>query len=278
MKDVNIVQFNGYAHKAIEMAMEYGPKLLLAILTLFIGLWVIKVFTRGIDRMMAKKDLDPSLNSFVLSLFSNLLKILLAVSVMGMIGIEMTSFIAILGAAGLAVGMALSGTLQNFAGGVMLLIFKPYKVGDYVEMQGYAGTVKEIQIFQSVLLTPDNVTIIIPNSPISTGAMKNYSTQSERRVDFIFGIGYEDDIDHAKSVLNRLIEADERIFKEPASFIGVVEHGESSINFSVKVWAKAEDYWGIYFDMMENVKKEFDKEKISIPYPQRDVHLYQAQA
>ena len=278
MEEVNLNQVNRYAEKALDMALEYGPKLVLAILTLIIGLWIIKGLTRTIRKIMEKKELDPSLNGFILSLFSNLLKVLLGISVAGMVGIEMTSFIAILGAAGLAVGMALSGTLQNFAGGVMLLVFKPYKVGDYVEMQGYAGTVKEIQIFQTILLTPDNVTIIIPNSPISTGAMKNYSTQEQRRVDFLFGIGYDDDIDQAKSVLMKLINADSRILKDPEAFIGVKEHGDSSVNLVVRVWANASDYWAIYFDMMENVKKEFDKEKISIPYPQRDVHIYQEQS
>lgn len=278
MEEVNLNQVNRYAEKAMNLALEYGPNLILAILTLIIGLWIIKGLTRAVRKVMEKRELDPSLNGFILSLLSNLLKVLLGISVAGMIGIEMTSFIAILGAAGLAVGMALSGTLQNFAGGVMLLVFKPYKVGDYVEMQGYAGTVKEIQIFQTIMLTPDNVTIIIPNSPISTGALKNYSAQERRRVDFLFGIGYDDDIDQAKSVLNRLIAADSRILKDPESFIGVKEHGDSSVNLVVRVWANAGDYWGIYFDMMENVKKEFDKEKISIPYPQRDIHLYQEQS
>ena len=278
MEEVNLNQVNRYAEKAMDMAVEYGPKLLLAILTLIIGLWIIKGLTRGVLKVMEKRDLDPSLNTFIVSLFSNLLKVLLGISVAGMVGIEMTSFIAILGAAGLAVGMALSGTLQNFAGGVMLLIFKPYKVGDFVEMQGYAGSVKEIQIFQTILLTPDNVTIFIPNSPISTGALKNYTAQDTRRVDFTFGIGYDDDIDQAKSVLMRLIEADSRIFKDPAPFVGVIEHGDSSVNLVVRVWANTTDYWDIFFAMMENVKKEFDTEKISIPYPQRDVHLFQEQA
>lgn len=278
MEDVNLNQVNSYADKAMDMALEYGPKLLLAIFTLIIGLWIIKILTRSVRKMMQKKEIDPSLNSFILSLFSNLLKVLLVISVAGMIGIQMTSFIAILGAAGLAVGMALSGTLQNFAGGVMLLVFKPYKVGDYVEMQGYAGTVKEIQIFHTVMLTPDNVTIIIPNSPISTGALKNYSAQERRRVDFLFGIGYDDDIDQAKAVLFRLIKADSRIQTDPEPFVAVKEHGDSSVNLVVRVWANSGDYWAIYFDMMENVKKAFDKEKITIPYPQRDVHLFQESA
>jgi small conductance mechanosensitive channel len=278
MEEISLNQVTSYTDKIIEMAVEYGPKLLLAILTLIIGLWIIKAFIRALKRNMAKRELDASLTGFITSLSSTLLKVLLAISVAGMIGIEMTSFIAILGAAGLAIGLALSGTLQNFAGGVILLILKPYKVGDYIEAQGYAGSVKEIQIFHTVLLTPDNVTIIIPNSPISTGALKNYSAQERRRVDFTFGIGYDDDIDQAKSVLTRIIDADERIQKDPAPFIGVIEHADSSINLVVRVWANTSDYWGIYFDMMEKVKKEFDKESISIPFPQRDVHLFQEQA
>lgn len=191
-----------------------------------------------------------------------------------MLGVEMTSFVAILAAAGLAVGMALSGTLQNFAGGVMLIIFKPFKVGDVIDAQGYIGSVKEIQIFNTILKTPDNKTIIIPNGGLATSSMTNFSTEATRRVDFTFGIGYDDDIDKSRAVIEGLIKADSRIFTDPAPVIVVSELADSSVNFTVRVWANSGDYWGIFFDLTEQVKKAFDKEGISIPYPQTDVHVH----
>ena len=264
-----------YFDQGIKLVMAYGPKLLLAIITLVIGLWVIKSMTKASAKMMKKGDVDESLRPFFTSIISVVLKMLLVISVMGMVGIEMTSFIAIMGAAGLAVGMALSGTLQNFAGGVMILIFKPYKVGDFIDAQGYMGVVKEIQIFNTVLLTTDNKKVIIPNAPISSGAMVNYSAESERRVDFTFGIGYNDDIDKTKEVLMSIIKADNRILQNPEPFIGLSELADSSVNFATRVWVKSEDYWDVFFAMNETVKKEFDKQNISIPYPQTDVHLHQ---
>ncbi len=268
------MDLNNYIDKGVTMIMEYAPTLLLAVLALIIGLWVIKMITKGVSKMMKKQDIDESLRPFLVSLLSAILKIMLVISVVQMVGVEMTSFVAILAAAGFAIGMALSGTLQNFAGGVMILIFKPFKVGDVIDAQGHVGGVKEIQIFNTILKTPDNKTIIIPNGPLSTGSMVNYSTEETRRVDFTFGIGYDDDIDKAKETLMALIKADERIFTDPAPFIAVSELADSSVNFAVRVWAKSSDYWGIFFDMNENVKKEFDKQKISIPYPQTDVHLH----
>ena len=172
--------------------------------------------------------------------------------------------------------MGLSGSLQNFAGGVMILIFKPFKVGDYITAQGHSGMVKEIQIFHPILNTPDKKTIILPNGPLSTGAMTNFSTESQRRVDFTFGIGYSGDIDKARQVIREVIDKDERIFKDPGPFITVMELGESSVNLVVRVWANASDYRGIFFDMQEAIKREFDRQGINIPFPQRDVHLYQA--
>ena len=261
-----------YTAKAIELVMTYVPKLLLAIITLIIGLWIVKAIVNAIGRAMERKGVDPSLRPFLSNLASTLLKVMLLISVAGMVGIQMTSFIAILGAAGLAVGMALSGTLQNFAGGVMILIFKPFKVGDFVEAQGFAGVIKEIQIFNTIMKTGDNKTIIIPNAPLSSGPMVNYSTEAQRRVDMSFGIGYNDDIDKAKAVLQKLIDSDSRILKDPASMIAVSELADSSVNFVVRAWVKAADYWGVFFEMQEKVKKQFDKDGISIPYPQMDVH------
>lgn len=265
---------NTIIDKLTDLLVNFGPKFIMAILTLIIGFWVIRLIIKTVSNIMRKREVDESLRPFLRTMLSIILKILLVISVMSMVGIAMTSFIAIIGAAGFAIGMALSGTLQNFAGGAMILLFKPFKVGDYIDAQGYSGTVSEIQIFNTILLTPDNKTIIIPNGGLSTGAMVNYSTQPTRRVDFTFGIGYEDDIDKARAVIQKLIEADKRIFTDPAPFIGVSELADSSVNFAVKAWVDAGDYWGVFFDMTELVKKTFDKENISIPYPQTDVHLF----
>jgi len=259
--------------KAISFILSYGPKIIGAIIVLIIGLWIIKKVTKSIVRLMEKRNIDASLRPFLSSLIATLLKVLLIISVMTMLGIEMTSFIAILGAAGLAVGMALSGTLQNFAGGVMLLIFKPFKVGDFIEAQGYMGIVAEIQIFNTILTTPDNKTIIIPNGGLSTGSMTNFSTQENRRVDFVFGIGYGDDLEKAKEIIKTIVQADTRVLKEPEAFVRMSEMADSSVNITTRVWAKAADYWDIYFDIMEEVYKQFNEKGINIPYPQMDVHI-----
>ncbi|RLD42093.1 MAG: mechanosensitive ion channel family protein [Bacteroidetes bacterium] len=255
------------------MGMAWGLKLLGAIVVLLIGLWIIKAITNKVKKTMEKKDTDASLRSFLLSILGLTLKILLFISVLSMLGIEMTSFIAILAMAGLAIGMALSGTLQNFAGGVMILIFKPFKVGDFIDAQGYMGTVKEIQIFITILKTPDNKTVIIPNGGLSTGALTNFSTEPTRRVDWSFGIAYGDDYDVAKSMVLKLIKADKRIMTNPEPFIALGEMADSSVNITVRVWVNAADYWGVHFDMNELFYKNTDKHGLSIPFPQMDVHL-----
>ncbi len=269
----NLNQLNTYL---TGLLAEFGPRLLLAIVTLLVGLWVIKMISRLVRKGVKKSSIDDSLGSFFASAVSMVLKVLLVISVAGMMGVEMTSFIAILGAAGLAVGMALSGTLQNFAGGVMILIFKPFKVGDFIDAQGHAGIVNEIQIFNTILKTPDNKKIIIPNGGLSTGSMTNFTAEETRRVDMTFGISYDDDIDKAKGILQGIIDSNDLILPDPEPFIGVIELGDSSVNIVVRVWAKTSDYWSVFFHMQETVKKTFDKEDVSIPYPQRDVHLYQS--
>ena len=227
-------------------------------------------------KILMARDFDKSLQSFLVSLLSITLKILLLISVISMLGVQMTSFIALLGAAGLAFGMALSGTLQNLAGGVVLLIFKPFKVGDYIQAQGFDGTVKEIQIFHTILSTPDNKRIVLPNGSLSSGSLVNYSTEPLRRVEWTFGISYTDDIDKAKEIIKRVITADERALKEPEPFFGVISLGDSSVNIVARAWVEAANFWPLFFVMNEAIKKEFDKEGISIPFPQQDVHLYQA--
>lgn len=262
-----------YVETLINLLVIWGPKLIGAILALIIGLYVASMIAGGVDRMMDKKQLDPSLRPFLKSLVGTLLKVLVVVSVLGMVGIQMTSFIAILGAAGLAVGMALSGTLQNFAGGVMILTFKPFKAGDYIEAQGYSGTVNAIQIFNTILKTPDNKTIIIPNGGLSTSSMINYSTEPTRRVDWSFGIAYGDDIDKAKEVLTGLLTADERVLQDPEPFVQLGELADSSVNFTVRAWVNSADYWAVHFSMLENVYRKFAEAGLNIPFPQMDVHL-----
>ncbi len=256
-----------------EKGVEWGLKLLTAIVILLIGLWIIKAVMKSTNKIMKKNDTDPSLSSFLSSMLSIVLKILLGITVLMMLGIEMTSFIAILGAASLAVGLALSGTLQNFAGGVMILIFKPFIVGDFIEAQGYMGTIKEIQIFITILTTPDNKTIIIPNGGLSTGSLTNFSTEPTRRVDWSFGIAYGDDFDTAKSMILEMLKEDSRILNDPEPFIVLGEMADSSVNITTRAWVKAEDYWGVFFDMNEKFYKNAGKHNLSIPFPQMDIHL-----
>lgn len=267
------VQMEKLTETAYTLALSYGPKLLLAILTLIIGLWIINRVVARLEGHAVQKD--PTLGKFVGSLTSVLFKAVLLIAVASMVGIETTSFVAILGAAGLAVGLALQGSLSNFAGGVLILIFKPFKVGDLIEAQGHIGTVKEIQIFNTVLTTADNRIVIIPNGNLSNSSMININQEATRRVDFVFGIGYDDDIDKAKSILEQLAANDTRVLKDPASLIVLSELADSSVNFTVRLWVNTPDYWDVYFSMHEAVKKAFDQNGISIPYPQQDVHMHQ---
>lgn len=261
---------------AVTFIWTAGPSLLLALVVLLVGLWIIRLLSRGTQKALDKADIDPSLSRFILSLVNLGLKLLLLISVAGMVGIATTSFVAVLGAVGLAIGFALQGSLANFAGGVLILLFKPFKVDDVIEAQGFLGKVYAIQIFNTVLKTFDNKTIIIPNGALSNGSIMNFSTEKQRRVDMSFGIGYGDDIKKAKEILTDLISNDPRVLKEPAPMIVVSELGESSVNFAVRAWVEAADYWPLYFDMQEKVKMTFDEKGISIPFPQRDVHVYQA--
>jgi small conductance mechanosensitive channel len=267
-----------YTSKAIELIMTYGPKLLLAIVVLLIGLWIVKLVVKAFRKAMEKGGMDVSLQHFLASLANILLKALLFISVASMVGIATTSFVAILGAAGLAIGLALQGSLANFAGGVLILLFKPFKVGDFINAQDHAGTVNSIKVFFTELKTPDNKTIILPNGALSNSSIVNFSTEPRRRVDMTFGIGYADDIQKAKGVLNRLVQTDTRILKDPEPAVVLSELADSSVNFAVRVWCNAADYWNIFFDMQEKVKESFDKEGISIPFPQQDLHVYQHEA
>ncbi len=267
---ISTIDFSSY----IPMIIGGGIKLLIFIFGLYFGFKAIAKLTTLLKKTLQKQRFDKTLLGFLTSIVSNILKVLLVLSLVTYIGIPTTSFVAILGAAGLAIGMALSGTLQNFAGGAMLLAFRPFKVGDYVELAGYAGTVSEIQIFNTILTTPDNKRIIIPNAECSSSSMINYSSLPKRRVDFTIGIGYNDSIDDAKSVLQNIAESDARVIDKTDITIAVSELAESSVNITFRVWVKSENYWDIKFAFTERIKKEFDKNNISFPYPQHDIHLY----
>lgn len=271
-------QLQSYVDQAVTAVMAYAPKLLLALITLVVGLWIIRRIVRLVEAALVRGPADVTLTRFLTSLASISLKALLLVSVASMVGIATTSFVAILGAAGLAIGLALQGSLANFAGGVLILIFRPFKIGDYIEGQGAAGTVRDIQIFNTILTTPDNKRIIVPNGPLSNNNIINYSAETTRRVDFTFGIGYDDDIKQAKDILERLVSSDERVLQDPAHLVVVSELADSSVNFTVRAWVQASDYWGLKFDLTELVKLTFDAEGISIPYPQTDIHLHQVAA
>lgn len=257
----------------LALAIQYGSKLLLALAILCIGWWVITKVLRLMDKAMDKQGVEVTLQRFLLSFCNIALKVLLLIIFASMIGVETASLIAMLGAAGLAVGLALQGSLSNFAGGVLILFFRPFKGGDVIEAQGFTGHVEEIQIFNTILRTLDNQRVIIPNGLLSNGCVKNIFAESTRRVDMTFGISYQDDILHAKAVLKSVLDADERVLTDPEPDIFVSAHADSSINILVRPWCISEDYWPVYFGTIEAVKLAFDKEGISIPFPQRDVHL-----
>lgn len=264
-----------FVSKMIELGISLGSKLLIALLILVIGRWLVKKIQRLACTIMEKRQVEASLYSFVRSLISITLNFILVITIISVLGIETSSFIALFASAGVAIGMALSGTLQNFAGGVMILLFKPFKVGDTIEALGQSGKVKEIQIFNTLITTPDNKQIIIPNGGLSTGITKNYSKEPTRRVDWEFGIGYGDSYDKAKAVIEKLLASDERILKEPARFIALTSLGESSVNIVVRAWVNAPDYWDVYFGLNEKVYKTFTEEGLNIPFPQLDVHVHQ---
>nr|MBN2278206.1 mechanosensitive ion channel [candidate division Zixibacteria bacterium] len=256
----------------------YGLKIIGAILIFVIGRIVIGIITGSISRILEKKGSDKTLIKFVLSLTRITLLVVVILASLSTLGVETTSFIAIIGAAGLAVGFALQGSLSNFAAGVMLIIFRPFEVGHYVEAGGTSGSVESIGIFSTTLNSPDNKKVIVPNSAITGGNITNYSAMETRRVDMVFGIGYDDDIKKARDIMLGIIDTDQRILKDPAPVVRVVELGNNSVNFAVRPWVKTADYWAVFFDLNEKIKMAFDENGITIPYPQTDVHLYQKTA
>lgn len=258
-----------------DLSVQYGMQIIGALLTLMIGIWLAGFLSRIAGKALKKKEVDSTLSKFFVSIIKAALIVFVLISVASQIGIETTSFVAVIGAAGLAIGFALQGSLSNFAAGIMLIVFRPFKAGDFIEGGGMAGSVQEVGIFITVLHTPDNKKIFLPNAKLTSDNIVNYSANDTRRVDMVFGIGYNDDIDKAKSVIDSVLKNDDRILTEPAPQIVVSELADSSVNFNVRPWVNSSDYWGVYFDVTEKVKKKFDEEKISIPFPQRDVHVYQ---
>ena len=258
---------------AIRGTLDAIVRIAIACVIFYVGRWIVRRLTTVIHKIFVKRDVEASLATFLLSLVNISMTFILIIIVISFLGIDTTSFIAIFASAGLAVGMALSGTLQNFAGGVLVLLLKPYRVGDFIEAQGQTGTVKAITLFSTVLATPDNKNIILPNGGMSTGIINNYSKENIRRVDWTFGIAYGDDYDKAKATIASLLEADDRVMKYPAYFIALGALADSSVNITVRAWVASEDYWGVFFDMNEKVYKTFPKEGLNIPFPQMDVHL-----
>ncbi|UCD78994.1 MAG: mechanosensitive ion channel [Desulfobacterales bacterium] len=253
----------------------YGLRVIAAIVIFVVGRWVALGAAKLIKRIMLKSKVDETLVSFVRNLSYIALLAFVVIAALNQLGIQTASFIAVIGAAGLAIGLALQGSLGNFAAGVLMIIFKPFRVGDFIEGGGVAGIVEKIEIFTTQLKTPDNKTIIVPNAKLTGDNITNFNVKGTRRVDFVFGIGYGDDIDKARSIIKEIIDRDERVMKEPEPMIVVSELGDSSVNFTVRAWTSAADYWSFYFDTIENVKKQFDAQGVSIPFPQRDVHIYE---
>ncbi|MFC4700323.1 mechanosensitive ion channel family protein [Glaciecola siphonariae] len=254
--------------------IPFAINLVVAIIIFVIGKIVVNILVNLVGKLLERAKYDEMLVSFIKSIVKAILMLFVIIAALGELGVDTTSLIAILGAAGLAIGLSLQGSLQNFAAGVMLLVFKPFKAGNFIDAGGAMGTVKSIGIFTTIMNTPDNKEIIVPNGSIYGGNITNFSAKDTRRVDMVFGIGYGDDLKKAKAVLTEMVGADERILKEPAPQVAVSELGDSSVNFVVRPWVNAADYWGVMFDFTEEVKMRFDKEGISIPFPQMDVHVH----
>jgi small conductance mechanosensitive channel len=258
--------------------VDFAISLTKAVAIFYVGKLLVRLLLKAVSKIMHKQEVDDTLESFVLSLSRIVLMLFVIIAAVGALGIQTTSFIAVLGAAGLAIGLALQGSLSNFASGVLIVLFRPYKVGDFVEAAGIAGVVIQVEILTTIFKTGDNKQVIVPNGQVMGSIITNYSANDTRRVDMVIGVSYDDDLDKVRATLEELIAADDRVLAEPAHKIAVSELADSSVNFIVRPWVKSEDYWGVKFDMTEAVKKRFDAEGISFPYPQQDVHLYKTSA
>jgi small conductance mechanosensitive channel len=266
---------SGLATTAQTLAAQWGLKLLGALAVLLVGRMVAGWARRALRRVLGRSELDATLVPFMTGMLYYALMAFVFIAALGMVGVQTTSVIAVLGAAGLAVGLALQGTLGNFASGVMLLVFRPFRIGDYIEAAGIAGSVQEINIFTTRLNTPDNVGIVIPNGAVWGTTIKNYAANATRRIDLVAGIGYTDDIGLAVRTLQAILDADDRVLKDPASTIAVSELADSSVNLVVRPWCQAADYWALRFDLTRKIKEELERAGCSIPFPQRDVHVHE---
>ncbi|HBF0594709.1 TPA: mechanosensitive ion channel family protein [Clostridioides difficile] len=269
--DINKMDMGGIMESLLEWATTSGVKLIIGILILSIGFKIIKKFVNHVMLVLSKRDIDLTLRRFLKSLLLSVLKVAVIIIVLEYWGMSLSSFAAVIASAGVAIGLALQGSLSNFAGGFIILLIRPFKVGDYIEAAGHGGTVEQIGLFYTQLVTPDNKQILIPNGSVSNDSLINYSAKNTRRVDLTFSVGYEDDILHVRRVLKDIVNNHKLIINEPEPFIGVVEHGDNAIKFAARVWCKTEDYWTIYLDLLEEVKVRFDEEGITIPYPKMDL-------
>lgn len=267
------MNFETLLNDFVSWLLKNGSKLVIGIIILLVGFKVIKKLTKALNSFLQKKGVDSTLHSFLDGIINIALKTVLILVVLQFMGIEIAGLAALVASAGFAVGLALQGSLSNFSGGVILLLMRPFKVGDYIETSGHAGTVENVKIFYTHLVTPDNKEIMIPNGTIANNSMVNYTNKDTRRVDLTFGVGYDADVLHVKKTLMSIIESNDKIMKHPEPFINISEHGASSLNFVVRVWTNTEDYWNVYFYLLEEAKIRFDEEKINIPYPQLDVHM-----
>lgn len=272
----NSKYFEKYLEIMLHWISNYSLKLIAAIIIVLVGVWLSKRMTNMLKAVLEKNNLDVTLIGFLSNITYYTLIIMVLIAAAGQLGINTTSFLTIVGAAGLAVGLALKDSLSNFSAGVMLILFRPVRVGDFVTVGGVSGTVEEITIFNTILSTPDNQKVIVPNNDVTTNIITNVTANPTRRIDMVIGISYDDDIKVARDVLRTVIENDSRILKEPAVRIAVSELADSSVNFVVRPWVKTSDYWDVYFDLTENIKIALDDAGINIPYPQQDVHLYKA--
>lgn len=271
--DIKTMSIEELISTVTDWVTAAAGKIILAVVIYIVGRWIIKKLTHLLTTLSTRRAWDPSLSTFLRSLLSISLTILLLLTVISTLGIHTSSFVALIASAGVAIGMALSGTLQNFAGGVMILLLKPYKIGDYIEAQGEAGVVKEIQIFSTVLTTPDNKVIVIPNGGLSTGILRNFSKEPNRRVDWTFGVAYGTDFKKVKAEIETILAADTRILRDPAWYIALAQLGDSSVNLTVRAWVASAEYWNVMHDINERVYTRFTEAGISIPFPQVDVHL-----
>ena len=266
------------AERAGNLTVEFGGKALTAIVIFFVGRIIARLITKAIRKVLQAQEVEKILESFVTNLAYWVLMVFVVIAAIDRLGVQTTSLIAVMGAAGLAVGLALQGSLSNFASGVLIVVFRPYKVGDFVEAAGISGAILQVQILTTVMKTGDNKEIIVPNGQIMSSIITNYSANDTRRVDMVIGVSYDDDLDKVRQTIKSIIDADDRILKDPECLIAVSELADSSVNFNVRPWVSTSDYWAVKYDFTEAIKKEFDRVGISFPFPQQDVHLYQQNA